>query len=124
MAEKKKIYHVDAFTSESFKDNPAGVCIINEETTTEWMQNIATETNFDFCVRCFVPSLGINEDPVTGSAHSHCALAPFLHMKTNRTDFISHQVSKRTGVLKISLKEKRVEISGQAGTMFRVTPLV
>jgi len=45
-------------------------------------------------------------------------------MKTNRTDFISHQVSKRTGVLKISLKEKRVEISGQARKMFRVTPLV
>ncbi len=122
MAEKKNIYHVDAFTSEPFKGNPAGVCIINEETTTEWMQNIATEMNFDFCVRCFVPSLGINEDPVTGSAH--CALAPFWHMKTNRTDFISHQVSKRTGVLKISLKEKRVEISGQARTIFRVTLLV
>jgi len=77
----------------------------------------SSETNFDFCTRCFVPSVGINEDPVTGSAH--CALTPFWHMKTGRTDFISHQVSKRTGILKTSLKDNRVLISGQAVTVFR-----
>jgi PhzF family phenazine biosynthesis protein len=72
---------------------------------------------FDFCVRCFAPALGINEDPVTGSAH--CALAPFWHSKTGKSDFVSHQVSKREGVLKISLKGDRVEISGQAITIFK-----
>jgi PhzF family phenazine biosynthesis protein len=72
---------------------------------------------FDFCVRCFAPALGIDEDPVTGSAH--CALVPFWHMKTGRNDFISHQVSKRSGVLKVSLKDDRVEISGQAITIFK-----
>jgi PhzF family phenazine biosynthesis protein len=75
------------------------------------------EPGHDFCVRCFAPALGIDEDPVTGSAH--CALVPFWHMKTGRFDFISHQVSKRTGVLKVSLKGDRVEISGQAITIFR-----
>lgn len=54
----------------------------------------ASETNFDYCVRCFAPSLGIDEDPVTGSAQ--CALVPYWHMKTNKNDFISHQLSKRT----------------------------
>jgi PhzF family phenazine biosynthesis protein len=77
----------------------------------------ASETNFDFCVRCFAPALGIDEDPVTGSAQ--CALVPFWHMKTNKKDFISHQVSKRSGVLKVALKDDRVEISGQAKTIFK-----
>jgi PhzF family phenazine biosynthesis protein len=72
---------------------------------------------FDFCVRCFAPAVGIDEDPVTGSAH--CALVPFWNMKTGRNDFVSHQVSKRSGVLKVSLKGNRVEISGQAKTIFK-----
>jgi PhzF family phenazine biosynthesis protein len=73
------------------------------------------EKGFDFCVRCFAPALGIDEDPVTGSAH--CALVPFWNMKTGKKNFLSHQVSKRTGVLKVSLKGDRVEISGQAVTI-------
>jgi PhzF family phenazine biosynthesis protein len=72
---------------------------------------------FDFCVRCFAPAVGIDEDPVTGSAH--CALVPFWAEKTGKKDFISHQVSKREGILKVSLKGDRVEISGQAKTIFK-----
>lgn len=72
---------------------------------------------FDFCVRCFAPAVGIDEDPVTGSAH--CALVPFWNMKTGRNDFVSHQISKRSGVLKVSLKGDRVEISGQAKTILK-----
>jgi PhzF family phenazine biosynthesis protein len=75
------------------------------------------DSRFDFCVRCFAPALGINEDPVTGSAH--CALVPFWWSKTGKTDFISHQVSKREGILKVSLKGERVEISGQAKTILK-----
>ena len=77
----------------------------------------SSDERFDFCVRCFAPALGINEDPVTGSAH--CALVPFWHGKTGKTEFISHQVSKREGILKVALKEDRVEISGQAKTIFK-----
>jgi PhzF family phenazine biosynthesis protein len=72
---------------------------------------------FDFCVRCFAPALGINEDPVTGSAH--CALVPFWHMISGKKEFISHQVSKRSGILKVALKGDRVEISGEAITIFK-----
>lgn len=75
------------------------------------------DTNFDFCVRCFVPAMGINEDPVTGSAH--CALVPLWHRKTGREEFISRQVSKRSGILKVALKGNRVEISGHAKTIFK-----
>lgn len=261
MKTHKSIYHVDAFTAEPFKGNPAGVCFVEKETSAEWMQNVAAELNlsetafvvpgekvseirfftpvaevplcghatlsashimyetnrvhlqqeiifrakagelkirktgnwitmnfpsypvnkvpvpevieqiigsspvefykstfgwtlalmeheqlvrdmkpdfrmmknsefgdmivtaksdepgFDFCVRCFAPALGIDEDPVTGSAH--CALVPFWQMKTGKTEFVSHQVSKRSGILKVSLKGDRVEISGQAVTIIK-----
>jgi PhzF family phenazine biosynthesis protein len=72
---------------------------------------------FDFCVRCFAPALGIDEDPVTGSAH--CALVPFWSEKTGKKKFTSHQVSKRSGILRVSLKGNRVEISGQAKTILK-----
>jgi PhzF family phenazine biosynthesis protein len=75
------------------------------------------DPEFDFCVRCFAPAVGIDEDPVTGSAH--CVLAPYWFKKSGKVDFKSHQVSKREGVLKVSLKGDRVEISGQAKTIFK-----
>ncbi len=90
------------------KDSPFGNLIVTAP---------SEDTNFDFCVRCFAPALGINEDPVTGSAH--CALTPFWHKKTGREEFISRQVSKRSGILKVSLKGDRVEIAGHAKTIFK-----
>jgi PhzF family phenazine biosynthesis protein len=78
---------------------------------------VSSDKKYDFCLRFFAPALGIDEDPVTGSAH--CALVPFWHMKTGKNDFDSHQVSKREGTLKVSLKGDRVEISGQAKTIFK-----
>lgn len=77
----------------------------------------SSDKSYDFSVRCFAPALGINEDPVTGSAH--CALAPFWYGKTGKLEFMSHQVSVREGILKVSLKGDRVEISGQAKTIFK-----
>lgn len=77
----------------------------------------SSDMRYDFCVRCFAPALGIDEDPVTGSAH--CALVPFWHKKSGKMEFISHQVSRRGGVLKVSLHDNRVEIAGEAVTIFR-----
>lgn len=90
------------------KDSPFGDLIVTAE---------SEDPSFDFCVRCFAPGVGIDEDPVTGSAH--CALVPFWAGKTGRKDFNSHQVSKRGGILKVSLKGDRVDISGQAKTIFK-----
>lgn len=81
------------------------------------MITAACETDAaDFVVRCFAPSAGINEDPVTGSAH--CALAPYWAQKLGKTEFDSLQVSKRSGRLKVKLNNNRVEIKGQALTIF------
>jgi PhzF family phenazine biosynthesis protein len=78
---------------------------------------LSTGGNSDFVVRCFAPRSGINEDPVTGSAH--CALTPLWHKKTGKLEMNSYQVSDRTGRLKVKLLDNRVEISGQAVTVFK-----
>ncbi|GAA4828285.1 PhzF family phenazine biosynthesis protein [Paenibacillus vulneris] len=73
--------------------------------------------DYDFVSRCFYPSLGINEDPVTGSAH--CALAPYWQEKLNKKQFTALQLSARTGVLKLRLTDNRVHIQGQAVIMVK-----
>jgi PhzF family phenazine biosynthesis protein len=78
---------------------------------------LSVEENTDFVVRCFAPRSGINEDPVTGSAH--CALTPLWFKKTGKKEMNSYQVSDRTGRLKVKLVDDRVEISGQAVTVFK-----
>jgi PhzF family phenazine biosynthesis protein len=70
----------------------------------------------DFVVRCFAPKLGINEDPVTGSAH--CALTPLWAEKLGKVEMNSLQLSRRTGYLKVKLNGERVEIKGKALTIF------
>ncbi|CAN7542053.1 PhzF family phenazine biosynthesis protein [Paenibacillus sp. LjRoot153] len=73
--------------------------------------------DFDFVSRCFFPAVGVNEDPVTGS--SHCGLAPYWGKKLNKTDMYAYQASARGGILKISLHENRVLMSGQAVTVMK-----
>lgn len=70
----------------------------------------------DFVVRCFAPDLGVNEDPVTGSAH--CALTPLWAKKLKKTEMKSKQLSKRTGELLVKQIGERVEIKGNAITVF------
>ncbi|MCD7900237.1 MAG: PhzF family phenazine biosynthesis protein [Bacteroides sp.] len=70
----------------------------------------------DIVVRCFAPMGGINEDPVTGSAH--CALTPLWSEKLGKSELDSLQLSKRTGRMKVKLNNGRVEIKGKALTVF------
>jgi len=97
--------------------NPDFAAMKNSEFGDLIVTSTSSDPEFDFCVRCFVPALGINEDPVTGSAN--CVLVPFWSIKTGKTEFMSHQVSRREGILRTSLKGDRVEISGTARTIFR-----
>jgi PhzF family phenazine biosynthesis protein len=73
--------------------------------------------NRDFVSRFFAPAVGVNEDPVTGSAH--CTLAPFWSKRLNKDSFVAHQISERGGVLKVRLDGERVRLSGQAVTVLR-----
>lgn len=72
----------------------------------------ANERDLDFISRYFGPQLGIDEDPVTGSAH--CILAPIWAQKLNKTEFKAHQASQRGGDLTLSLQNNRVLITGNA----------
>jgi len=71
----------------------------------------------DFVSRFFAPAVGVNEDPVTGSAH--CALAPFWSQRLKKDKFVAHQISERGGVLKVELNGARVRLGGQAVTVLR-----
>jgi PhzF family phenazine biosynthesis protein len=66
---------------------------------------------FDFVSRFFAPALGIDEDPVTGSAH--CTLVPFWAERLGRTHLRAKQVSPRGGELSCALAGDRVIIAGR-----------
>lgn len=68
----------------------------------------------DFVSRFFAPLVGVNEDPVTGSAHT--TLVPFWAHRLNQLIFDARQISSRGGTLKCQLLGDRVLISGQACT--------
>ena len=70
---------------------------------------------YDFLSRFFAPAAGINEDPVTGSAH--CALAPFWGERLGKSEMTAFQASVRGGVVKVKLAGERVLLRGQAVTV-------
>ncbi|MCB9284629.1 MAG: PhzF family phenazine biosynthesis protein [Lewinellaceae bacterium] len=70
----------------------------------------------DFVSRCFFPQYGIDEDPVTGSAHT--TLAPYWAQKLHKTELVARQLSKRGGTVICRLKGDRVELEGKAVTFF------
>ena len=78
----------------------------------------ASTPGFDFVSRFFAPSVGINEDPVTGSAH--CCLAPYWQKKLNKNTLRAYQSSERGGVIRIRLDAPdRVIIGGNAVTVWK-----
>ncbi|KAI9080283.1 hypothetical protein K1719_037677 [Acacia pycnantha] len=83
-----------------------------------------SDSGFDFFSRYFCPKAGINEDPVTGSAH--CALASYWSKKLGKCDFKAYQASGRGGVLNIHLDEQkqRVLLRGRGITMMEGSILV
>jgi PhzF family phenazine biosynthesis protein len=72
---------------------------------------------YDFISRFFAPGAGINEDPVTGSAH--CCLSPYWSAKLGRTGLTGYQASARGGIVRVRHEGDRVKIAGQAVTVLR-----
>ncbi len=77
----------------------------------------SSRCEFDFASRFFAPAVGVNEDPVTGSAH--CALAPYWGKKLGKSLMNAEQVSARGGVLLVEVRGERVLLRGKAVTVFR-----
>jgi PhzF family phenazine biosynthesis protein len=78
--------------------------------------------SFDFASRYFAPPVGIDEDPVTGSAH--CTLAPYWASRLNKTAFHAFQASKGRGVLNVTLNGERTLIAGHCVTTLRGSPFI
>jgi PhzF family phenazine biosynthesis protein len=79
----------------------------------------ATGKEFDFVSRFFAPRFGIDEDPVTGSAH--CCLGPYWGSRLGKEALVGYQASSRGGVVHVRLAGARVILGGQAVTVLRGT---
>ena len=77
----------------------------------------ASSPGFEFVSRFFAPRVGVDEDPVCGSAH--CCLGPFWASRLGRTELTGHQVSPRGGVVKVRVDGARVALIGQAVAVLR-----
>jgi PhzF family phenazine biosynthesis protein len=77
----------------------------------------SSDPRFDFISRFFAPGAGIDEDPVTGSAH--CCLAPFWSERLGKSAMIGFQASRRGGVVHARLVNDRVVLGGKAVTVSR-----
>jgi PhzF family phenazine biosynthesis protein len=73
--------------------------------------------SYDFVSRFFAPGAGIDEDPVTGSAH--CGLGPFWGARLSKTELVGYQASPRGGTVRVRLEGGRAHLGGHAVTVLR-----
>jgi predicted PhzF superfamily epimerase YddE/YHI9 len=73
------------------------------------------DSAYDFISRFFAPGAGVDEDPVTGSAH--CCLAPHWAAKLGKMGLTGYQASARGGVVRVTVAADRVKLAGQAVTV-------
>jgi len=77
----------------------------------------SSSREYDFVSRFFAPQVGVNEDPVTGSAH--CCLAPYWAARLGRDEMVGYQASPRGGFVRVRVDKDRVYLGGQAITILR-----
>jgi PhzF family phenazine biosynthesis protein len=82
----------------------------------------SSDPRFDFVSRFFAPASGVDEDPVTGSAH--CCLADFWWKRLGKAEFVAFQASARGGVVKVRVTGERAFLGGKAVTVARGELLV
>jgi PhzF family phenazine biosynthesis protein len=75
----------------------------------------SSDPRFDFVSRFFAPASGVDEDPVTGSAH--CCLADFWRKRLGKSEFLAYQASPRGGVIRVRIAGDRVFLGGKAVTV-------
>lgn len=73
------------------------------------------DPQFDFVSRFFAPAVGVDEDPVCGSAH--CCLAPYWGERLGKSAMVGHQVSARSGIIFVEVRGDRVMLGGE-GVIF------
>lgn len=79
--------------------------------------SLSDKGDYDFVSRFFAPGAGIDEDPVTGSAH--CCLGPYWQARLNKEELLGYQASERGGLVKVKVLGDRVSLSGKAVTVIK-----
>lgn len=111
-------YLVEVDSEETVRSLKPDLALLGEIPARGFMVTSRASTQgFDFVSRFFAPRAGINEDPVTGSAH--CCLGPFWSTRLKMNECVAHQVSARGGVVRVRLSGNRVYLGGQAVTVLR-----
>jgi PhzF family phenazine biosynthesis protein len=77
----------------------------------------SADPRFDFVSRFFAPASGVDEDPVTGSAH--CCLGDFWRRRLGKSEFTAYQASARGGVVRVRVTEGRAFLGGKAVTVVK-----
>jgi PhzF family phenazine biosynthesis protein len=72
----------------------------------------SSDSSFDFVSRFFAPACGVDEDPVTGSAH--CCLGSFWSKRLGKSELMAYQASARGGVVKVRVTKDRAFLGGRA----------
>ncbi len=75
----------------------------------------SADPRFDFVSRFFAPAAGIDEDPVTGSAH--CCLGDFWRKRLGKREFLAYQASARGGIIRLRVTDDRAFLGGRAVTV-------
>jgi PhzF family phenazine biosynthesis protein len=89
--------------------------LVELETRGVIVTSLAESDQHDFVSRFFAPAIGINEDPVTGSAH--CCLGPFWSKRLGKDELVAYQASSRGGTIRVRVAGERAHLSGQAVTV-------
>jgi PhzF family phenazine biosynthesis protein len=112
-------YLVEVSSPDIVRDLHPNFTLMAEIGTRGVMVTSVGEGLYDIVSRFFAPSVGIDEDPVTGSAH--CALGPYWAEKLGKADLLAFQASSRGGIVRVSVRDDRVLLGGQAITMLQAT---
>lgn len=81
------------------------------------MVTARSQGGYDFVSRFFAPAAGIDEDPVTGSAH--CCLGPYWAGVTGKSELVGYQASARGGIVRVQVGAERIALDGSAVTVLR-----
>lgn len=108
-------YLVEVDSEETLRNLSPDHATLRKEPVRGIMVTARGTSQFDFVSRFFAPGSGIDEDPVTGSAHT--ALGPYWAEKLRKTEMTAFQASSRGGVVRVRVEGERVKLGGQAVTV-------
>jgi PhzF family phenazine biosynthesis protein len=118
-AGKNRMYYLaEVDSAETVRSLKPDIALVDELPTQGiTVTSVSDSPEYDFISRFFAPQSGVNEDPVTGSAH--CLLGPHWEGRLGRHEFVAYQASPRGGVVRVRLEGDRVYLGGQAVTVLR-----